>query len=109
MSHVAFCMTLLLLVELAAPRYVNQGRSEGRAVPDNQGIPKRITARPDEFGPNPIIRDKRTTVGLVLSLLSQGATQAETPVYYPDLEPDDTRPCRAYPHTAITGDSLALV
>ncbi len=73
-------------------------------MPGNKGIPKRITSRPDVFGPKPIIRDKRTTVGLVLSLLSQGATQAEPQVYHPDLEPDDTRPCRAYPHTAITGE-----
>ena len=33
---------------------------------------KRITSRPDMFGGKPIVRELRTSVELVLSLLAQG-------------------------------------
>ena len=76
---------------------------------DNHEILKRITARPDVFGGKPIIRDLRISVELILSLLSQGATQEELLDDYPELEPDDIRACIAYAHTVIAGDTLALV
>lgn len=76
---------------------------------DSHDILKRITARPDVFGGKPIIRDMRISVELVLSLLSQGATQDELLGDYPDLEPDDIRACIAYAHTVIAGDTLAPV
>ena len=78
-------------------------------MPDNHEILKRITARPDVFGGKPIVRDMRISVELVLSLLSQGATQEELLDDYPGLEPDDIRACIAYAHTVIAGDTLAPV
>lgn len=76
---------------------------------DDHEILKRITARPDVFGGKPIIRDMRISVELVLSLLSQGATQEELLDDYPILEPEDIRACIAYAHTVIAGDTLAPV
>ncbi len=78
-------------------------------MPNNHEILQRITARPDVFGGKPIIRDMRISVELILSLLSQGATQEEVMDDYPDLEPDDIRACIAYAHTVISGDTLAPV
>ena len=75
----------------------------------NHELLNRITARPDVFGGKPIIRDMRISVELVLSLLSQGATQDELLDDYPFLEPDDIRACIAYAHTVIAGDTLAPV
>ena len=59
----------------------------------NHELLKRITARPDVFGGKPIIRDMRISVELILSLMSQGATQEELLDDYPDLEPEDIRAC----------------
>ena len=70
---------------------------------------KRITARPDVFGGKPIIRDMRISVELILSLLSQGATQEELLDDYPGLELEDIRACIAYAHTVIAGDTLAPI
>ena len=68
----------------------------------------RITARPDVFGGKPIVRDMlRISVELILSLLSQGATQEELREDYPGLEPDDIRACIAYAHAVIAGDTLS--
>ena len=78
-------------------------------MPTNHELLRRITARPDIFGGKPIIRDMRISVELVLSLLSQGATQEELLDDYPDLEPEDIRACIAYAHTVISGDTLATV
>ena len=78
-------------------------------MPDNGKLLERITARPDVFGGKPIIRDMRISVELVLSLMSQGATQEEVLDDYPELEPDDIRACIAYAHTVISGDTLASV
>ena len=69
----------------------------------------RITARPDVFGGKPIIRDMRISVELILSLLSQGATQEELLDDYSGLEAEDIRACIAYAHTVIAGDTLAPV
>ena len=78
-------------------------------MPDNHELLKRITARPDVFGGKPIIRDMRISVELILSLLSQGATQEELLDDYPELEPKDIRACIAYAHAVIVGDTLAPV
>ena len=75
----------------------------------NHELLKRITARPDVFGGKPIIRDMRISVELILSLMSQGATQEELLDDYPDLEPEDIRACTAYAHAVIAGDTLASV
>ena len=76
---------------------------------DNGKLLERVTARPGVFGGKPIVRDMRITVELILSLLSQGATQEELLDDYPGLEPDDIRACIAYAHTVIAGDTLAPV
>ena len=76
---------------------------------NHQELLKRITARPDVFGGKPIIRDMRISVELILSLLSQGATQEELLDDYPELEPEDIRACIAYAHTVIVGDTLAPI
>ena len=78
-------------------------------MPNNHELLKRITVRPDVFGGKPIIRDMRIPVELILSLLSQGATQEELLDDYPELEPEDIRACIAYAHTVIVGDTLAPV
>ena len=78
-------------------------------MPDNRELLKRITARPDVFSGKPIIRDMRISVELILSLMSQGATQEELLDDYPALEPEDIRACIAYAHTVISGDTLATV
>ena len=75
----------------------------------NGKLLERVTARPDVFGGKPIVRDMRITVELILSLLSQGATQEELLDDYPGLEPEDIRACIAYAHTVIAGDTLAPV
>ena len=75
----------------------------------NHELLKRITARPDVFGGKPIIRDMRISVELVLSLMSQGATQKELLGDYPDLEPEDVRACTAYAHAVIARDTLASI
>ena len=75
----------------------------------NQELLKRITARPDVFGGKPIIRDMRISVELILSLMSQGATQEELLEDYPGLEPEDIRACTAYAHAVIARDTLASV
>ena len=78
-------------------------------MPDNGNLLERITARPEVFGGKPLVRDMRISVELILSLLSQGATQEELLDDYPGLEPDDIRACIAYAHTVIAGDTLASV
>ena len=75
----------------------------------NHELLKRITARQDVFGGKPIIRDMRISVELILSLMSQGATQEELLDDYPGVEPEDIRACIAYAHTVIAGDTLAPV
>ena len=64
----------------------------------SQELLGRITARPDVFGGKPIVRDMRISVEMILSLLSQGATQEELLDDYPGLEPEDVRACIAYAH-----------
>ena len=78
-------------------------------MPDNQQLLQRITARPDVFGGKPIIRNMRIPVEMILSLMSQGATQEELLDDYPELEPEDVRACIAYAYTVIAGESLSAV
>ena len=87
----------------------NAAGSGSRPMTGNAKLLERITARPDVFGGKPIVRDMRISVELVLSLLSQGATQEAVLDDYPELEPEDIRACIAYAHTVIAGDTLAPV
>ncbi|MDE0670486.1 MAG: DUF433 domain-containing protein [Caldilineaceae bacterium SB0662_bin_9] len=78
-------------------------------MPANQDLLRRITARPDVFGGKPIVRDMRISVELILSLLSQGATQEELLDDYPGLELEDIRACVAYVHAVIAKDRLNTI
>ena len=57
----------------------------------------RITARPDVFGGKPIVRDMRISVELILSLLSQGATQEELLDDYPGWNRKTSAPASPTP------------
>jgi uncharacterized protein (DUF433 family) len=78
-------------------------------MPANQDLLRRITTRPDVFGGKPIVRDMRISVELILSLLSQGATQEELLDDYPGLEPEDIQACIAYAHAVIAKDRLDTI
>ena len=69
----------------------------------------RITANQNTLGGKPAIRNIRISVELILSLMAQGADQAELLDDYPDLEPEDIRACIAYAHAVVSGDSLDAV
>jgi len=69
----------------------------------------RITVNPAIFGGKPIVRGRRISVELVLSLLAQGAPAEEILDDYPDLEPEDIRACLAYAHAVIARDKLDAV
>ena len=71
----------------------------------NQGLLRRITARPDVLGGKPIVRDLRISVELLLSLLAQGVAPEEILDDYPGLEQDDMCTCAAYAH-AVTARRL---
>ena len=75
----------------------------------NPELLERVTVRPDVFGGKPIIRDMRISVALILSLLTQGVTEAAILDDYPELEPDDIRACTAYAHAVIGRDSSDAV
>ena len=69
----------------------------------------RITVNPGIFGGKPIIRGMRISVELILSLLAQGATEAEILDDYEGLEPEDIRACLAYAHAVVADDRLEAV
>jgi uncharacterized protein (DUF433 family) len=56
----------------------------------------RITFEPGKMGGRACIRGLRITVGLVLSLLAEGATSEEILADYPDLETGDIRQALGY-------------
>jgi uncharacterized protein (DUF433 family) len=49
----------------------------------------RITARPDQCGGRPCIRNLRIRVKDILEMLASGATREEILADFPYLEPDD--------------------
>ncbi len=69
----------------------------------------RITANQNTLGGKPTIRNMRISVELILSLMAQGADQAELLDDYPELEPKDIRACIAYAHAIISGDSIVAL
>ena len=75
----------------------------------DEGLLQRITVNPGIFGGRPIIRGRRISVELILSLLAQGETPETILTDYPDLEPDDLRACLAYAHAVIAHDKLDSV
>jgi uncharacterized protein (DUF433 family) len=56
----------------------------------------RITFDPAVMGGKACIRGMRITVGLVVSLVAEGATTDEIVADYPDLEAEDVRQSLAY-------------
>ena len=56
----------------------------------------RITFEPGKMGGRACVRGLRITVGLVLSLLADGATSEEILADYPDLEAEDIRQALGY-------------
>jgi len=59
-------------------------------------LAQRITLEPGKRGGRPCIRGLRITVYDVLSMLSDGMTDAEIIEDFPELEPADIRACLAY-------------
>ncbi len=70
---------------------------------------KRIEWNPQIFGGKPIIRGMRISVDMVLSLLSQGATEEEILGDYPDLEKDDIRACLAFAAERAGSETLESI
>lgn len=56
----------------------------------------RITFEPGKMGGRACIRGMRITVGLVVSLVAEGANVEEILADYPDLEAEDVRQALAY-------------
>lgn len=56
----------------------------------------RITFEPGKMGGRACIRKMRITVGLVVSLIADGASVEEILADYPDLEAEDIRQALAY-------------
>lgn len=59
-------------------------------------LAERITLEPGKRGGRPCVRGLRITVYDVLSMLSDGMTEAEILEDFPELETADIRACLAY-------------
>ena len=57
---------------------------------------ERITFEPGKMGGRACVRGLRITVGLIVSLVAEGASPTEILSDYPDLEPEDIRQALAY-------------
>jgi uncharacterized protein (DUF433 family) len=57
---------------------------------------ERITFEPGKMGGRACIRGLRITVGLIVSLIAEGASWEEILTDYPDLEREDIRQALAY-------------
>lgn len=56
----------------------------------------RIRSEPGKMGGKPIIRGRRVTPAMVLSMLAQGASREAVLEAYPVLESDDVDACLLY-------------
>ena len=56
----------------------------------------RIAAEPGKMGGKPVIRVRRVTPAMVLTMLAQGASREAVLDAYPVLEPDDIDACLLY-------------
>lgn len=56
----------------------------------------RIAAEPGKMGGKPVIRGRRVTPAMVLTMLAQGASREAVLEAYPVLEPDDIDACLLY-------------
>lgn len=68
----------------------------------------RITFEPGKMGGRACIRGLRITVGLVVSLVADGASREEILRDYPDLEAEDIRQALAYA-AWLTREEIASV
>lgn len=69
----------------------------------------RITTNPKQMGGVPCIRGLRIPVATVVSMIADGATDAEVLRDYPDLEPDDIREALRYAAEAVQERELPLI
>jgi uncharacterized protein (DUF433 family) len=56
----------------------------------------RIAAEPGKMGGKPVIRGRRVTPAMVLTLLAAGVTREDVLEAYPVLEPEDIGACLLY-------------
>jgi uncharacterized protein (DUF433 family) len=56
----------------------------------------RIAAEPGKMGGKPVIRGRRVTPSMVLTMLATGATREDVLDAYPVLEPEDIEACLIY-------------
>jgi uncharacterized protein (DUF433 family) len=56
----------------------------------------RIGAEPDKMGGRPVIRGRRITPSMVLTMLAGGASREDVLEAYPALEPADIDACLLY-------------
>jgi uncharacterized protein (DUF433 family) len=68
----------------------------------------RITFEAGEMGGRACIRGMRITVGLIVSLIADGASREEILSDYPDLEPEDIRQALVYA-AWLTREEIASV
>lgn len=63
---------------------------------DASSLLARIAAEPGKMGGKPVIRGRRVTPAMVLTMLSNGASREAVLEAYPVLEPDDIDACLLY-------------
>jgi uncharacterized protein (DUF433 family) len=56
----------------------------------------RIAVEPGKMGGKPVIRGRRITPSMVLTMLARGASREAVLVAYPVLEPEDIDACLLY-------------
>ena len=69
----------------------------------------RITVDPQQMGGVPCIRHLRIPVATVISMLSEGMSQAQILEAYPDLQPEDVREALQYAAEAVKERELPLI
>jgi uncharacterized protein (DUF433 family) len=68
----------------------------GESSSGNETVFNRITFEPGKMGGRACIRGLRITVGLIVSLIAEGASWDEILSDYPDLKKEDIRQALAY-------------
>jgi uncharacterized protein (DUF433 family) len=63
---------------------------------DAASLLARIAAEPGKMGGKPVIRGRRVTPAMVLTMLSNGASREAVLEAYPVLEPEDIDACLLY-------------
>lgn len=73
-----------------------QNAAMGEQLTRSETALERITLEPGKMGGRACIRRHRITVGLIVSLIAEGASWDEILSDYPDLEREDIRQALAY-------------